>query len=161
MTVHDTFVIERRYPVPPEEVFAAFADPAAKSRWTDSATITAVPDAGDDYLEFDFRVGGHERFAFGRPGDRVYAYDAVYADIVPGARIVYCYQLRANDALASVSVTTVELAAVPADAAAPAGTALTYTEQGVFLDGIDDPAERREGMTELLDNLAGYLAATY
>jgi hypothetical protein len=41
-----------------------------------------------------------------------------------------------------------------------AGTALTYTEQGVFLDGIDDPAERERGTTDLLDNLGRFLATS-
>jgi hypothetical protein len=42
------------------------------------------------------------------------------------------------------------------------GTALTVTEQGAYLDGIDGPqapAMRKEGITEMLDNLTGYLAA--
>ena len=37
------------------------------------------------------------------------------------------------------------------------GTALTYTEQGAYLDGIDQPELRREGTMEMLDNLTGYL----
>jgi dihydrofolate reductase len=31
--IHDTFVIERTYPASPARVFAAWADPAVKSRW--------------------------------------------------------------------------------------------------------------------------------
>jgi uncharacterized protein YndB with AHSA1/START domain len=31
--IHSTFVIERRYPKLPEEVFSAFADTAKKRRW--------------------------------------------------------------------------------------------------------------------------------
>jgi hypothetical protein len=37
------------------------------------------------------------------------------------------------------------------------GTTLTYTEQGVFLDGIDDPELRERGTADLLDNLVHYL----
>ncbi len=51
----------------------------------------------------------------------------------------------------SVSVATVEFQA------AGAGTKLTMTEQGVFLDGLDTPAEREHGTGELLDTLATYL----
>ena len=31
--VHDTFVVEREFPVPPDRVFAAWADPAVKVAW--------------------------------------------------------------------------------------------------------------------------------
>jgi hypothetical protein len=42
-----------------------------------------------------------------------------------------------------------------------AGTALTLTEHGAYLnglDGLDQPRSRQEGVTEQLDNLTGYLA---
>jgi hypothetical protein len=38
-------------------------------------------------------------------------------------------------------------------APAASGTALTFTEQGVFLDGRDSPAVREKGTSELLDAL--------
>ena len=38
-------------------------------------------------------------------------------------------------------------------APASAGTTLTFTEQGVFLDGADTPAIREKGTAELLDQL--------
>jgi uncharacterized protein YndB with AHSA1/START domain len=150
--LHDTFTIQRSYPATPARVFAAFADPAARARWMDSPEATAAgeSDAGTD---FDFRIGGHERFGFKMPNGLTYSYDAVYYDIVPDQRIVYCYQMRADGAPDSVSVVTIEFGADDA------GAALTYTEQGAFLDGIDRPEDREEGMAELLDNLAGYLAA--
>jgi hypothetical protein len=36
---------------------------------------------------------------------------------------------------------------------AGAGTRLIFTEQAVFLDGYDNPAQREEGTRALLDNL--------
>ena len=62
--------------------------------------------------------------------------------------------MYANDARISVSVATIEFAA------APEGTALTWTEQGAYLDGIDGPqapALRKEGTAEMLDGLTRYL----
>jgi len=44
--------------------------------------------------------------------------------------------------------------------AAGDGTKLTLTEQGVFLDGLDNPAEREHGTGELLNTLARYLQST-
>ncbi len=42
MTVaHDTFTVKRRYPVPRDRVFVAWADPTVKIRWfTGSSTAT-------------------------------------------------------------------------------------------------------------------------
>jgi uncharacterized protein YndB with AHSA1/START domain len=150
--VHDTFTIKRSYPATPARTFAAFADPDAKARWADSAETEAVGDT-DGYLEFDFRVGGHERFAFAMPSGVIYSYDARYYDIVADQRIVYSYEMQADGVADSLSIVTIEFAAEAA------GTALTYTEQGVFLDGIDRPADRVEGVTEMLDGLTGYLKA--
>jgi uncharacterized protein YndB with AHSA1/START domain len=59
--IHDTFVIERTYPAGPSRVFAAFASREAKDAWADTGDI-AVAEPATGPAEFDFRVGGHERF---------------------------------------------------------------------------------------------------
>ena len=81
----------------------------------------------------------------------MYSFDAVYADIVPGRRIVHTYDMHRDDARTSVSVTTIEFEA------AGNGTRLTLTEQGVFLDGLDTPAEREHGTNAMIDALATHL----
>jgi uncharacterized protein YndB with AHSA1/START domain len=84
-----------------------------------------------------------------------YTYDAFYYDIVPDQRLVYSYEMFADAARISVSVATIELVKTGD------GTALTWTEQGAYLDGFDgdDAARLREGGTsEMLDGLAKYLA---
>jgi uncharacterized protein YndB with AHSA1/START domain len=143
-TEHGAFTVTRTYPVPPERVFAAWSSQEAKARW-----FGAPGGAG---YELDFRVGGTESNRGGPPGGPVYAYEATYQDIIPGERIVYGYVMHADDALISVSVTTVEFAS------APSGATLTVTEQGVFLDGADTPAIREKGTGELLDALGAALA---
>jgi uncharacterized protein YndB with AHSA1/START domain len=140
---HATFTIDRHYPAEPARVFAAFADPEAKARWSDSPDV--VP-AGDP-AEFDFRVGGHERFGAKLIDGPTYGYDAVYYDIVADERIVYCYEMYADGVRISVSVATIELTEVGD------GTTLTYTEQGAFLDGLDKAEDRKQGTEELLDGL--------
>jgi uncharacterized protein YndB with AHSA1/START domain len=75
---------------------------------------------------------------------------------VPDQRIVYSYEMYADDARISVSVATIEFAK------SGDGTALTWTEQGAYLDGIDGvqaPALREEGTAEMFDGLARYLTA--
>jgi uncharacterized protein YndB with AHSA1/START domain len=141
--IHDTFVIERTYPASPARAFAAFAAKEAKDTWGDTGDIAGIEPATGP-IEFDFRVGGRERFGF------------VYHDIVPDQRLVYSYEMYADGVRFSVSVATIEFVKT-AD-----GTALTWTEQGTYLDGFDgDDAPRlREGGTgEMLDGLAKYLAS--
>jgi uncharacterized protein YndB with AHSA1/START domain len=152
--IHDTFAIERTYPAPASRVFAAFASKEAKDTWGDTGDL-AEPGADAADAEFDFRIGGRERFGFGYQGTS-YRYDARYYDIVPDQRIIYSYEMYADGARISVSVATVEFAKGPGG-----GTALTWTEQGAYLDGIDGaeaPHLRRGGTAEMLDGLAKYLA---
>jgi uncharacterized protein YndB with AHSA1/START domain len=143
---HGTFVLSRTYPVEPERVFAAWASRDAKARWFGAAPGEANP------LELDFRVGGTERLSGGPSEGPVHTYQATYHDIVPNERIVYGYTMDADADRISVSVTTVEFAP------AGDGTTLTFTEQGVFLDGHDTLVIREKGTSELLDQLGKSLA---
>jgi uncharacterized protein YndB with AHSA1/START domain len=153
-TEHATFVIERTYDAAPERVFGAWASKEAKLAWF------GPRDNASEGYELDFRIEGQERFAVtlgaagpaGPPGTR-YTYIATYQDIVPEERIVYTYEMYKDDDRISVSVSTVELLA------AEGGTALTYTEQGVFLDGHDTAAAREHGTREILETLASALEA--
>ncbi len=145
---HATFTIERTYPAAPARVFRAFADPLARARW-----FLGPGEGVTTPHELDFRVGGHERIAgrFEGLGSTVHAYEARYHDIVPDQRIVSTYEMYQDEIRTSVSVATVQLS--------PAGseTRLVYTEQGAFLDGYDNAADREHGTRELLDALGASL----
>jgi len=146
---HATFVIDRTYDASPARVFGAFADPAAKKRWFSG------PDEGPTEHELDFRVGGKEISRGRAPGGGpTYSFEALIQDIVPNERIVTTYNMHLDDAQISVSVSTTELKPHGS------GTRLIYTEQGAFLDGYDNPAEREHGTRELLSALDAYLQAT-
>ena len=112
-------------------VFAAFASAEAKGVWGDTGNLERA-DGEAGVSEFDFRAGGRERFGFKMAGT-TFRYDARYYDVVPDQRIVYTYEMYADDARISVSVATIEFAK------SEEGTALTWTEQGTYLDGIDGP----------------------
>jgi uncharacterized protein YndB with AHSA1/START domain len=152
--IHDTFVVARGFPAAPARVFAAFASREAKDAWGDTGDLEPAPgDAGIE--EFDFRPGGREQFGLSFEGT-VIRYRATYYDIVPDRRIVYAYEMYADDERMSVSVATIEI--VPDGG----GSSLTWTEQGTYLDGIDGdqaPTLRRGGTAEMLDGLTRYLAA--
>lgn len=142
---NDTWTVERDYPHPPGKVFAAWADPAVKVRWFD---LSAHPDP--DYAS-DFRVGGTETYRSPAGTSPRYTYDAEYRDIVAGERIVSTYEMAMDERRISVSLATVELTATPG------GTRLVYTEQGAYLDGLDDGRSRRTGLGAQLDHLATVL----
>jgi len=147
---HATFVIERSFPNTPEQVFAAFADPAKKRRWFGSPN-------GADEFEMDFRVGGRERTRRRITEDSpvkgaVFTNDSTYQDIVPDRRIVIAYTMSMNDQRISASLITFELVA------AGKGTDLIFTEQAAFFEGADGAQMRQGGWTSLLDKLAAELA---
>jgi uncharacterized protein YndB with AHSA1/START domain len=136
---HATFVVERRYDVPPERAFEAWADREAKARWYVDA---------DTHLELDFRVGGRERSQGTAPDGRAYSYEALYQDIVPAERIIYTYEMLLEKTRISVSLATVKFTRLGDN-----GTHLVFTEQAAFLDGHETSARRSEGMGSLLDAL--------
>jgi len=139
---HATFVVERTYEAAPARVFNAWADPQAKAEWFADA---------DGEFELDFRIGGREINRSGSPEGPVYLYDARYQDIVPDERIVYTYDMYANETRISVSLATVEF---KGDGER---TRVVYTEQGAYLDGLDTPDAREQGMGGLFDALAAAL----
>ena len=152
--IHDTFTIERTYPATPSRVYAAFASEEAKDAWGDTGDMEQ-PSGQAGESEFDFRVGGRERFGHIWQGT-TYRYEGRYFDIVPDRRIVYAYEMYAEDVRISVSVATIEFVETGD------GTRLLWTEQGAYLDGFDGPEApklRQGGTEEMLDGLTGYLAA--
>ena len=160
-TRHDTFTIERHYPVPPERVFDAFADQAKKARWFGCVDGWEVAEH-----TIDFRIGGREVWRGGPPTGTQHRNDTVYHDIVPNERIVWSYPASnasstsssltpasvassgiVGDRPISVSLTTLELRPDGT------GTRLHFVEQGVFLDDYDGAADRVRGTNDLLDSL--------
>lgn len=143
---HATFVIEKTYEVPPADVFSAFSDPARSDRWYVKSSDWPI----SEYTH-DFRVGGSEHGRFSPDGTTLIFNDTVYQDIVPDQRIVFAYSMRVGEKRISSSLTTIELVPVGS------GTRLIYTEQGVFLDGADQPTQREQGWTTLLASLGAEL----
>jgi uncharacterized protein YndB with AHSA1/START domain len=146
--VHNTFAVERSYPVKPERVFAAFADPAQKRRWFVESEHHQV-----ESYEQEFRVGGKEHYALGfNEGHPLMGLslksENVYRDIVPNRRIIFTSTMAVADRCISVSLCTVEL--LPKEK----GTDLVLTFQSAFLEGSDGPEMREAGWRKLLDKLA-------
>jgi len=145
--VHNTIVMERAYPVPPERVFEAFSDPTKKRRWYADGESHQV-----ESYDMDFRVGGKEhyasRFKEGTPvaGLRLKS-ENMFRDIVPNRRIIFTSTMAMEGKCFSISLGTVEL--LPTEK----GTDLLLTFQSAFLEGADGPAMREAGWRGLLDKL--------
>lgn len=154
---HATFVLEREYPVSVDRVWEAFADPEIKRKWFGSEDF--------DYVERsdDFRVGGVSiDDGRHRDGGPLSQYRATYTDITPNERIVYTYDMWLDGVHASTSIATIVFAST--DDGAGQGTRLTFTEQGVHLDGVHGPgpdaaAGRELGTAGLLDAIGTLLVA--
>ncbi len=141
---HATFRIERTYEAAtPEQVFFAFADKASKRRWFVEGEGWQI-----DGFEMDFRVGGIERSSFRFQGGPQVSNETVYHDIVENQRLVCAYSMTVGENRISVSLGTIEISATEG------GTKLVYTEQGAYLDGHDNVAQREAGCRELYEALA-------
>src|ERR1700683_964421 len=149
---HSTFVIEHRYPYPPERLFAAIADPAKKRRWFAEGDATDV-----ELYEMAFRVGGAERTLYRfRPGTPfpgvALANDGTFQDIVPNQRVVSASTMMLGDHRISSSLVTFELLPIAT------GTELRLTHQGAFYEGSDGPKMREGGWRTILDRLEADLS---
>ena len=78
-------------------------------------------------------------------------FDATYFDIVPGARIVYAYEMHIDGRKISVSLASFQFKPEGA------GARLIMTEQGAFFDGYDDNGSRESGSRQIIDKLSAYL----
>ena len=143
MTItHRDFTLTRTYPYSPAEVFDAFADPEKKKLW-----FGANDGFTNESESWDFRVGGREQASSRHESGWRSSFDATYADIVPGERIVFSYVMTFNGEPLSASATCITFEPVEG------GTLLTHSEHGIHLDEGPDAELREQGTEELLDNL--------
>jgi uncharacterized protein YndB with AHSA1/START domain len=144
-THHATIVIERTFDAPVTRVFEAWADIGAKARW-----FCGTPGQWKETdRRMDFRAGGKEHLSGKWTNGTVTAFDCIYHEIVPDARIVYSYDMRINGKHISVSLATVEFRSVGRS------TGLVFTEQLVNLDDFEDHGGRgrKEGTNKQFDQL--------
>ncbi|MGC4175446.1 SRPBCC family protein [Demequina sp.] len=143
MTIaHHSFTIARTYPHSPQAVFEMFSDPKKKAMWFGNHDNFTT---GSN--EWDFRVGGRERAWSDHGNGITTTFDATYADIVPGQRIVYTYVMTLNDEPLSGSATSITFEPVEG------GTLMTFTEHGIHLDGAEGGEKREEGTGWLVENI--------
>jgi uncharacterized protein YndB with AHSA1/START domain len=145
--IHATFVIERDFGAPLDRVWHALSDSDARDQW-----FGGGPTFETHAKSHSFSVGGRaveEGQWHGGPRSR---FESTYTDIVVQQRIVFTYDMWVDDQHLSTSLTTI---AVEAEGDR---TSLTYTEQGVHFDGLDNVEGREEGTRGILDRLSTYLS---
>ena len=145
--IHATAVIEKHYPKPVEQVFAAFSDPAKKRRWYAERAGHAV-----ETFEMDFRPGGRETLAYRLGADSPFPGALItnaesFQDIVPNRRIVTASAMAFDGRCFSASLVTFEF--LPTET----GTELICTHQDAFFEGADGPDLREKGWQDILTRL--------
>jgi uncharacterized protein YndB with AHSA1/START domain len=141
--LHTSFVIDRQFSAAPSRVFAAWADPETKRRWSDCHT-----DLPDSEYSLDFRLGGTEIHRVVYPSASVQRVEKRFLDIVLDRRIIFSYDIELDSHRLSVSLVTVQFEPKRD------GTRMLMTEYIAYLDGHEDIDERIRGTNEGLDRLA-------
>lgn len=144
---HDTFVLERDLPFPPEEVFAAYRDPGRRAQWA------APPGDGMEILESGFEPAGTDRFRCGPVGNLHIEGTVVYLDIVDGRRIIFAE--RVADGGRPIAMSLVTWLLEPSET----GTHLVLLTQVTSLVGDEMVEGSRNGRDISLDNLEQHLSA--
>jgi len=146
---HATITLEFSYSAPIERVFAEFADPAARARWS-------VP-AGDIliYDQSNFHEGGQDIFRCGPGTDPKFRGTTTYHLIIPNQRVISTETLDTGDKRLAVSLTTLEFE--PAEG----GTTLKVTVQIISLVGPGMIAGYESGNKSALENLAHHLSGKH
>jgi len=142
---HATFHIERVFDCTPARLWRAFSNPAQKAAWACHETWAME--------EMTFAVGGREVAGGSDAGGPFWKFDGTYLDIVEGERFVVAYTMSRDEVRVSASIITWEIFADPG------GARLKFADQGAYLDGHADPAEREAGSGVGLDNLEAMLRA--
>jgi uncharacterized protein YndB with AHSA1/START domain len=146
-TIHDTFTLERSYPVSAQRVFAFLSEPEKKRRW-----YAASDNHATEAFDMDFREGGVERASY-RMNDKtpfpgaVLANEGRFEDIVAGRRVVISTSMTLGGRRISTSLITLELIDNVGS------TDLILTHQAAFYEGSDGPQMRKGGWEALLGKL--------
>jgi uncharacterized protein YndB with AHSA1/START domain len=143
VVAHSDFRAVRHLQLAPEQVFRAWAEETVKRSWF-------APEA--EHYELDFRPGGGEVVDTALADGHRVRFAATYHDILPAERLVFSAVLSSDGRPATVSVTSVEFET------SAGGCDLTLVEQGVFLDGLEQPDWRRRGTEDWLDSLVRHLS---
>jgi len=144
---HATINLERSYAAPIERVFAEFANPVVRARWSAPAIDALV------YDEADFREGGHDVFRCGPPNDLRFRGDTIYQVIIPNRCVISTEIVTEGGKQLAVALNTLTFEATLE------GTTLKVTVQMVSLGEPGMVEGYESGNKGALDGLARHLIA--
>jgi uncharacterized protein YndB with AHSA1/START domain len=137
--------ITRQFNAPRALVYEAWTEIEHRRQWFAGPAWTEIE------RSVDLRVNGQE-IAHGRfPDGTETIYTSRFHLIEPNVRLIYAFDMHVAGKHFSVSLAGVDFADKSA------GTELTYTEQGFFLEGDYGAESRTQGTQFLLDQFAAYL----
>ncbi|WP_136659430.1 SRPBCC domain-containing protein [Nitratireductor sp. XY-223] len=148
-SVHETIAIERSFAAAPDRLFAAFADPRARERWS-------APNADVEIriLQSDLRTGGSETARCGPAGGPLnWEMRVAYHLVEPPSVISFSEELWDGEQLLTVALITFDIAG-----AENGGSLLRLTDQVTSFAGEDALQGHRDGYAAALQNLAASLA---
>jgi uncharacterized protein YndB with AHSA1/START domain len=145
---HATITLERTYRAPLSRVFAEFADPVVRARWSPPANDVLI------YDEADFRMGGRDVFRCGPQNDPRFRGETLYHVIVPNKLVISSETLDTDNRRLGVSLTTLDFEE------SQDGSKLKMTVQMVSLAGPGMIEGFESGYRSALENLSRHLIAT-
>jgi uncharacterized protein YndB with AHSA1/START domain len=138
-----SLTLTRRFPVAPEKVWRAWTDPQALKQWFGPGGPQPVALA-----EFDLRVGGRFRIAFGGPQGDEHLCAGVYREVVPNRKLVFTWSWPRTTPERE-SLVTIELRKVAE------GTELVFRHEQLFDEKVRD--DHRRGWSETLVKLERFV----
>ncbi len=135
----------RFFPVAPEQVWRAWTDPQALTRWWGPEGADKVSAA-----ELDLRVGGRFRIVFGGAQGKEHEVQGVYKEVEPGRRLSFTW-VWPRTTPERESVVTIEFKAVPR------GTEMEFRHERLYDDQVRDDYGR--GWSGSFDKLGRALLA--
>jgi uncharacterized protein YndB with AHSA1/START domain len=144
---HATIVLERAYPAPIERVFAEFADPQARAKWSALSGDALV------YEENEFREGGRDVFRCGPPNDLRFRGVTTYQLIAPNRCVISTEALSEGARRLAVALNTLDFEPTAE------GTNLKVTIQMISFAGPGMVEGYESGNRGALEGLSRHLAA--
>jgi uncharacterized protein YndB with AHSA1/START domain len=145
---HATISLDGVFAASVERVFAEFADPTARAKWSAPLNDTLI------YDKADFREGGCDVFRCGPPNDLRFRGETTYQVIVPNQCVISTETLVEGGKRLAVALNTLEFESTGA------GATLKVTVQIVSFAGPGMIAGYESGNRGALEGLGRHLTAS-